>query len=460
MADYRIEKDSMGEVEVPADAYYGAQTQRAINNFVISKEPMPWEFLEALLHIKFCAAKANRELGLLQSEHMESICGAVNLLLKEKLMSQFPVSIFQTGSGTSTNMNVNEVIAGLTRKTGTPLSPNDHINLGQSSNDVIPTTIQIASAKLTVDKLIPSMQLLARDIRDFAENHNNVIKTGKTHLMDALPIRLADELEAWALQLDECNDRFSDMLKRLLHVPLGGTAVGSGVNCHPEFAEKVFKHLQARTGLTFQSSRSSFKAQSSLDTQVELSGHLKTGAIVLSKIANDLRWMNSGPLTGYNEIQLPPLQPGSSIMPAKINPVIPEAVLMAMAQVIGNDTTINLSGLGGSFQLNTMLPITGAKLIDSLHLLSNSSCSLGEKCIKGMKVVTSSLQKSLDHNPILVTSLNPLIGYNKAAELAKIAQREQRPILEVAKEYTDIDTKELQHLLDPSLLAGGGRQLS
>lgn len=460
MTEFRIEKDSMGEMQVEKNAYYGAQTQRAVKNFTISSDPMPWDFLSAVLQIKYCAAKANGELNLLSPDMVNAICTAIDQILSEKPLHQFPVPILQTGSGTSTNMNVNEVIAGIVRASDVEISPNDHVNLGQSSNDVIPTAIKIASAQITIDKLIPSFQLLAKDIRKLATNNKSVIKTGKTHLMDALPILLSDELEAWALQLDECNERFSEILKRLVQVPLGGTAVGSGINCHPDFAGIVFQHLHSRIGLSFQASTSSFKDQSSLDTLVEFSGNLKTGAVVLSKIANDLRWMNSGPLSGLNEVQLPPLQPGSSIMPAKINPIIPEAVLMAMAQVIGNDATISLAGLGGSFQLNTMLPVTAAKLIESVYLLSNSCLSLGEKCFHSLKIVTATLERSLSLNPILVTSLSPLIGYDKAAELGKIAQNEQRPILEVALEHTNIAPEHLQRLLNPAYLAQGNRKAS
>lgn len=457
MTEHRVEKDSMGEIKVPQDALYGAQTQRAISNFTISTEPMPWLLIESLLQLKYCAARANQELGLLTQKHGDLICNAVKQLLSERPKDQFPVPVYQTGSGTSTNMNVNEVIAGLIKKAGTSLSPNDHVNLGQSSNDVIPSTIHVATAISITDILIPSLGRLSSDIRDLAQENMEIVKTGRTHLMDALPIRLADELEAWAQQVDECIDRFAGGLTRLTSLPLGGTAVGSGVNCHPQFSQRVFHHLKIRTGITFKKNSSSFKGQSSLDTLVELSGHLKTGAIVTSKIANDLRWMNSGPLAGLNEIQLPPLQPGSSIMPAKINPVIPEAVLMAMAQVIGNDATLNIAGLGGSFQLNTMLPIAGAKLIESLHLISSSCLALGEKCIRGLTILTGKMEQSLSLNPILVTSLNPLIGYSKAAEIAKIAMREKRAVLEVAKEHTDITEEELKRLLNPSLLADGGK---
>lgn len=457
MTKYRIETDSMGDVEVPEDALYGAQTQRAVNNFTISQETVPWSMIDAILHIKYCAATVNKKLHLLSSDHARAICKAAAALLKEKPVEQFPVPILQTGSGTSTNMNVNEVIAIMAKQDDIVISPNDHVNLGQSSNDVIPTAMLISASRILVKKLLPALKDLSSAIRNFAQKNKAVIKTGRTHLMDALPVRLFDECEAWALQVDESHQRFLEVKNRLLRLPLGGTAVGSGVNCHPDFPADVFKLLSERIGLAYQASDSSFKGQSSLDTIVELSGHMKTCATVLSKIANDLRWMNSGPNAGLSEIQLPPLQPGSSIMPAKINPIIPEAVLMAMAQVIGNDTTITLAGTGGSFQLNTMLPIASAKTNESLELLAGSCESLGTKCFLGMRVLRENTEKPIARNPILVTSLNPLIGYEKSAQIGKIAQQEQRPILEVALEYTDIEKAELEKLLDPQLLANGGK---
>jgi fumarate hydratase, class II len=453
---YRIEKDSMGEVEVPDDALYGAQTERAVRNFTISSRPLPWQFIEAVLLIKSAAAAANAELGLLPTEAARHIVQAVDELLSRRPLNQFPVPVFQTGSGTSTNMNVNEVIAGLLRRKGIDLSANDHINLGQSSNDVIPAAIHLSAAVAVSSSLLPALTGLAGTIRTFASAHAGVIKTGRTHLMDALPIRLQAELEGWAVQLDECGDRLAAALPRLQRLPLGGTAVGSGVNCHPHFAEKVIARLSVATHLAFSQSLSLYKGLSSLDTVIELSGHLKAAAVALSKIANDLRWMNSGPLTGLGEIRLPALQPGSSIMPAKVNPVIPEAVCMATAQVIGNDLTISLAGLGGNFQLNTMLPVAAANLLESIELLAGSARSLGEKAIGKMTVNEGVYAAALAQNPILATSLNPLIGYLQAAKIAKIAQDEKRPILEVALEHTDIPREKLVDLLDPKKLADGG----
>jgi len=454
----RTERDSMGEIEVPLQALYGAQTERAIRNFTISRQPLPWSFIEALLQIKAAAAAANATLGLLTDNHARLIQEAVAELLTKKPHDQFPVSIYQTGSGTSSNMNVNEVIVGAVRKKGVELSANDHVNLGQSSNDVVPSALHLSAAVAVSRHVIPALHGLAKIIRDVGAAHADVIKTGRTHLMDALPIRFQEELEAWATQLDECIERLIDALPRLLRLPLGGTAVGSGVNCHPRFAALTIGQLNSTTGLIFCQAPSLYKGISSLDTIVELSGHLKTAAVALNKIASDLRWMNSGPLTGLGEIRLPSLQPGSSIMPAKVNPVIPEAVIMACAQILGNDTTINLAGMGGNFQLNTMLPIAAAKILESLELLGGSALSLGEKAIKEMIVNKDVFTRALSLNPILVTSLNPRIGYLRAAEIAKIAQQQGRPILAVALEETDIPREELEGLLDPKNLADNGRK--
>lgn len=452
---YRIEQDSMGEVQVPVTALYGAQTQRAVENFTISSQPLPWNFIEAILVIKAAAATANKELGIITATEAKLICDAVDELLLNKPIEQFPVSIFQTGSATSTNMNVNEVIVGLVQQKGVELSPNDHVNLSQSSNDVVPTAIQVSAVCAATRSLLPALKSLAAVIRQFGVQHSDVIKTARTHLMDALPIRLQAELEGWAVQLDECVERIEAALPRMSRLPLGGTAVGSGVNCHPDFSRKAIQHIGKTTHLTFTETPSRYKGISSLDTVVEFSGHLRTCAISLSKIANDLRWMNSGPLTGLGEIKLPALQPGSSIMPAKVNPVIPEAVCMAAAQVIGNDTTISLAGMGGNFQLNTMLPLTAANILHSMELLAGSARALGDKAIKDMTVNRQVFERALSINPILVTSLNPLIGYLKAAEIGKIAQQENRPIFDIALEQTDIPREELQRLLDPKNLADG-----
>ncbi len=450
---YRIETDSMGDVHVPSQALYGAQTQRAIENFTISDQTLPWCFIQAILLIKQSAAITNNEIGLLSDELSGAIIGSVAELLATKPVEEFPVSVFQTGSGTSTNMNVNEVICGVAKLKGIELSANDHVNLGQSSNDVIPTALHIAAAIETEEKLLPALKNLIDEILLFGDNNGDVIKTGRTHLMDALPIRLQAESEGWAAQISECCERLEDTLVRLRRLPLGGTAVGSGVNCHPDFPGKAIAAINEKTGIAFTTTESFYKGISSLDTIVEHSGTLKTTGIALSKIANDLRWMNSGPLAGLAEIKLPALQPGSSIMPAKVNPVIPEAVCMAVAQVIGNDATIHVAGLGGNFQLNTMLPVAASSILNSITLLTGSAYSLAEKAISEITVNREICQRSLSLNPILVTSLNPIIGYMKAAEIGKIAAAEKRPVIDVAKELTDIPHEELKQLLDPKNLA-------
>lgn len=457
MREKRVETDSMGEVMVPREALYGAQTQRAIDNFTITRQPMRWEFIESLLLIKLSACKTNFALGLLDQTISQEIENAIKLLLEKRSVEHFPVTVLQTGSGTSTNMNVNEVVANLAISLNNSLkvSPNDHVNLGQSSNDVIPATIHVANSLGAVHSLLPSIQTLVDTIRNVGAANSDVVKTGRTHLMDALPIKLQAELEAWACQLLECRERIESSLTRLARLPLGGTAIGSGVNSHPDFSQIAITQLNTLTGLTFTPAPSKYKNISCLDTVVEFSGHLKTLAISLSKIANDLRWMNSGPHSGLAEISLPALQPGSSIMPAKVNPVIPEAVCMAAAQVIGNDTTISLGALGGNFQLNTMLPIVADKTLESLELLTGSCDSLATQAIKEMKINRENIKQPLSLNPILVTALNPIIGYLRAAEIGKIAQKEKRSVLEVAMEKTDIPRKELEKLLDPTNLAEG-----
>ncbi len=455
---YRTETDSMGDIRVPSQALYGAQTQRAVENFTISQQTLPWSFIRAILFIKQAAARTNNELGLLPDALANAITDSITELLAGKPMEEFPVPVFQTGSGTSTNMNVNEVICGLARRRGVELSPNDHVNLGQSSNDVIPSALHLASVIETEGQLLPALKLLTGEILQFGRINRDVIKTGRTHLMDALPIRLQAELEGWAAQIEESCERLEDSLVRLRKLPLGGTAVGSGVNCHPAFPAKAVARLSKKTGAALSLAPSFYKGISCLDTIVEHSGVLKTTGIAISKIANDLRWMNSGPLAGLSEIRLPALQPGSSIMPAKVNPVIPEAVCMAVAQVIGNDTTIHVAGLGGNFQLNTMLPVAAANILSSIGLLSGSALALAEKTIPKIKVNREICSQSLALNPILVTSLNPIIGYNQAAKIGKIASKEQRPVIEVAKELTDIPHKELERLLDPKTLADWDKQ--
>lgn len=458
-SNYRIEKDSMGELQVPAHALYAAQTQRAVENFPVSGIPLPAAFIRAVALIKQSAAKVNLDLGLLDGVTGEAIIDAAQEIIDGVHLEHFPIDVFQTGSGTSTNMNANEVIATLaSRRCGQPVSPNDHVNMGQSSNDTIPTAIHVSAALATNEDLIPALEHLQATIAYKARALEEVVKTGRTHLMDAMPIRLSQELDGWAQQIGNGVERLRASLPRIYRLAQGGTAVGTGINAHPEFAARIAEALADATGLPFQPNASFFESLSSQDAAVELSGQLKTIAVSLMKIANDLRWMNSGPLAGLGEIELPALQPGSSIMPGKVNPVIPEATCMVAAQVIGNDATITLAGQSGIFQLNVMLPLVAYNLLQSIDLLANVTRLLADKAIAGFAVCEDNLHRALALNPILVTALNPIIGYAKAAEIAKNAYKTKRPVVEVAMELTDMDRGELERLLDPAKLTEGGIQ--
>ena len=454
---YRTEKDSMGELQVPADALYAAQTQRAIDNFPISGLTMPPTFIKTVALIKKTAAKANIALGELENATGHVIIDAAQAIIDGQHADQFPIDVFQTGSATSTNMNVNEVIATLaSRALGTAVSANDHVNCGQSSNDVIPTAIHVSAALGCHKALLPALAHLAESIENKAKSLENVTKTGRTHLMDAMPIRLSQELGGWALQIRNGIDRIQATLPRVYKLAQGGTAVGTGINAHPEFAVRFARLLSEETGLPFQPNASFFESLSCQDAIVELSGQLKAIAVSLMKISNDLRWMNSGPLAGLGEIELPGLQPGSSIMPGKVNPVIPEAVAMVAAQVIGNDTTITIAGQSGNFQLNVMLPIIAYNILQSIEILANVSRLLADQAIAGFAVREANLHLALAKNPILVTALNPIIGYAKAAEIAKAAYKQGRPIVDVATEMTDLPRAELEKLLEPVHLTQGG----
>ncbi len=455
---FRTVKDSMGELQVPEEALWGAQTQRAINNFPISGRSLPAPFVISLLLAKSAAARANSQLGMLETEVAEAIVAAVDqLLADDDLMTHFPVDVFQTGSGTSTNMNANEVIATLaSRSLGREVSANDHVNCGQSSNDIIPSTIHISAAVTLSDELIPALDHLQRVIREKATTVDGCIKTGRTHLMDAMPIRLSQSLGAWAEQIRSCRKNLDHQLTQLLRLAQGGTAVGTGINAHPEFAELFNHELSKLTGLPFQSGPDLFMLISSQDVAVQTSGSLKTLAVALMKIANDLRWMNSGPLAGLGEIELEALQPGSSIMPGKVNPVIPEATAMVAAQIIGNDTAITIGGQSGNFELNVMLPLIAFNLLGSIELATNASQLLADKAIATFTVNEANLQQALARNPILVTALNPIVGYMKAADIAKQAYQEKRPVLDVADERTNLSREELERLLDPAKLTQGG----
>ena len=459
MSEYRIEKDSMGELKVPKEALYGAQTQRAINNFPVSGQPMPRAFIQALLLAKQAAAKANANLGLIPDDMGRAIEQAVDDLLAENFMQHFPVDVFQTGSGTSSNMNANEVLAHLASNIyGDKVGANDHINYGQSSNDIIPSTIHISAALELNNKLMPALCYLEEKIREKAKQVEHFIKTGRTHLMDAMPVSLGQSLSAWADQIAQNVTHLTQLQPSIQSLAQGGTAVGTGINAAPEFAKAFNQALSEKTGITFTPAKNFFTHIGSQDIAVALSGQLKTTAISIMKIANDLRWMNSGPLAGLGEIELQALQPGSSIMPGKVNPVIPEAAAMAAAQVIGNDTTISIGGQSGNFELNVMLPVIGKNLLESIELLTNISHLLADKAIATFNVNESQLNNALAKNPILVTALNPIIGYLKAAEIAKLAYKEGRPIIDVAAENTDLSTEELKRLLDPAKLTLGGVQ--
>jgi fumarate hydratase class II len=455
-ASFRTERDSMGELQVPADALWGAQTQRAVENFPISGLTLPRAFIRAVALIKQAAAAANARLGLLDAAVASAIACAATEVAGGAHDAQFPIDVFQTGSGTSTNMNANEVIAHLAARAGVAVHPNDHVNMGQSSNDVIPTAIHVGAALLVAEQLLPSLQQLAGAIARKETEVAAVVKTGRTHLMDAMPLTLAQELSGWRTQIENGSARVRAVEPRLLCLAQGGTAVGTGINAHPQFGAAFCQELHRLSGIAFIPNRNYFESLSAQDTAVELSGQLKVIAVSLTKIANDLRWMNSGPLAGLAEIALPALQPGSSIMPGKVNPVIAEAAAMVAAQVIGNDTTITIAGQSGNFQLNVMLPVIAYNLLESIRLLANVSRLLGERAIAGFSVNRARLGEALERNPILVTALNPVIGYEKGAAIAKQAYAEGKPILEVATRMTDLPREQLERLLDPTELTRGG----
>ncbi len=457
MPDYRIETDSLGPVKVPADALYGAQTQRAVDNFPISGIPFSRTFIRALALLKLAAARANADLGLLPADMAAAIQDAAREVADGRWDAQFPIDIFQTGSGTSTNMNANEVIARLaSAKLGRPLHPNDHVNMGQSSNDVIPTAMHVAAWLQAEATLLPGLRHLQETIEDKQTEVDDVVKTGRTHLMDAMPVRMSQELSAWAAQVRQGLARIETALGDVSKLAIGGTAVGTGVNAHPQFGERVAAILADLTGLPFQKTDNHFQALSAPDALVSLSGQLKTVAASLMKIANDLRWMNSGPIAGLGEIALPAVQPGSSIMPGKINPVIAEAVTMVAAQVMGNDVTVTIAGQSGVFQLNVMLPLIAHNVLQSELILGNAARVLADKAIVGFTVNRERIAGLVDKNPILVTALNPIIGYEMGAKIAKRAYAQGRSIKEVAAEMTELSPDELNDLLNPAKLTAGG----
>ncbi len=450
----RLEQDSMGTVAIPVDAPWGAQTQRAIDNFHIAGRPLPAAFIESLAQVKAACAEVNRELGQLAPEQAEAIVAAADTITLGHRADAFPVDVYQTGSGTSTNMNMNEVISHLAAAAGTTVHPNDHVNRGQSSNDVIPTAIHVAAALALERDLRPALRHLIAVIAGRERELSDVVKTGRTHLMDAMPLRLDQELSGWRTQLELADARLTDTERRLCKLAIGATAVGTGINAPDGFGERVARRLAQRLELPFSRQANGFAALSSQDTAAELSGQLRALATAVLKIANDLRWMNSGPLAGIAEIQLPAWQPGSSIMPGKVNPVIPEAVMMACVQVTGLDAANSLAAQSGSFQLNVMLPLIADNLLAQIQLLTGAMCHLADKAVAGFTVNHGQLEQALSRNPILVTALNAEIGYEAGARIAKMAYASGRPVLDVAAEETGIDRQRLAEILDPARLTG------
>ena len=454
---FRIERDSMGEMAVPLNPLWAAQTQRALQNFPPSGLRMPLPIVHAMALIKAAAAIANAELGDLGPEHSSFIRAAALQVASGVHDDQFPLDLFQTGSGTSTNMNVNEVIATLaSRAAETRLDPNDHVNMSQSSNDVMPSAIHVAATLAVERELLPAMMHLADSMQVRAREFTDLAKTGRTHLMDAMPLTLGQEIGGWQSQTEMGIARLHDVLPRLRALAQGATAVGTGINAREGFANRLMHHLGKLTGTSFAAAANPFAALACQDTVMELSGHLKTLAASLTKICNDLRWMNSGPLAGLGEIRLPALQPGSSIMPGKVNPVVPESVLMMCAQIIGNDAAITLGGQSGNFELNVMLPLIAHNVLESIRLAGLGCSTLADRAIAGFVVDRAHVAGQLARNPVLVTALNPVIGYQRGAEIAKRAFREGRAVIDIALEQGVLPREDLERLLDPLHLTRGG----
>ena len=455
MKEYRIENDSMGELKVPSSSYYGAQTMRAIQNFPISDLKFQDSFIKALAQIKLSAAEANFKLDLLEEKHKNAIVSACEDIIEGKMNDQFILDIFQTGSGTSSNMNMNEVISNraielLNGEIGSkkPIHPNDHVNMGQSSNDVIPSAIHLSAISTITNNLLPNLEKLNKSLLKKSEKFMDVVKTGRTHLQDATPIRLGQEFLGYAGQIQRASSRISNSVNELSEIALGGTAVGTGVNTHPDFAKNVCEFLSKLIKINISETDNHFQAQSTLDTAVACSGNLKSLAVALMKISNDIRWLSSGPRSGLNEIELPAVQPGSSIMPGKINPVIPESVCQVAAQIIGNDTTISIAGQSGNFEINVMMPVVAYNLLQSIELASSSCENLVDQCIDGIKA-TENGPKMVTNGLAIVTTLVPHIGYDKSAYIAKQAQLENVTIKEIALKETDFSSQELDKILNP-----------
>jgi fumarate hydratase class II len=456
MDEYRIDKDSLGDVKIPKEAYWGAQTQRAIDNFPVSGIAFSSPFIRSMAIIKRACASVNRDMNLLDRRSADAIAKACDEIIDGRFADQFPLDIFQTGSGTSTNMNVNEVVATRANEILTgqkngkkPVHPNDHVNKGQSSNDVIPTAIHVTACVQVIESLLPALSALEDAIREKQNQYGTVVKTGRTHLMDAMPITVGQEMSAWATQVEHAAARIKNTLPSVSELALGGTAVGTGINSSKDFGSRVAAEISKLTNREFKEAANHFEAQSTQDAIVELSGQLKTYAASLLKISNDLRLMNSGPIAGIAEIRLPELQPGSSIMPGKINPVIPEAARMACVQVLGNDAIIGIANALGDFQLNTVLPLIAHAIIQSITLLAHVSQLLAEKTIKGLEIDAERMAELVDRNPIIATVLNPLIGYDKAAEVVKRAVKEMKTVQQVVVEMGYFTPEEASKILNP-----------
>jgi fumarate hydratase class II len=451
--DYRVEEDSMGEVRVPKEALYGAQTQRAVENFPVSELRFGRRFVRAIGTVKYAAAEANEELGLLDPDKADAIRRAAREVAEGEHDDEFPVDIFQTGSGTSTNMNANEVIANRAceivgaDKGSKEVHPNDHVNMGQSSNDVVPTSVHVASLTAVEDDLLPALRSLAGSLDEKADEFDDVVKTGRTHLQDATPVRLGQEFSGYAAQIEKGAERVERARPSLRELAIGGTAVGTGMNTHPEFPGLVAEKVSDETGVEFVEASNHFEAQAARDAVVETSGALKTVAASLMKIANDLRWLSSGPRTGFGEIDLPSVQPGSSIMPGKINPVIPESVCQVVAQVTGNDAAISVGGQAGNFELNVMKPVMAHNLLESIELIANVSDLLADRCVDGIEADRETCSEDAERSLSIVTALAPHVGYDDAADIAKQAMKEGRTVREVALEH-GLTEDELDEYLD------------
>ncbi|TIC86333.1 class II fumarate hydratase [Nocardioides sp. GY 10113] len=443
MSDFRIEHDSMGEVRVPAEALWRAQTQRAVENFPISGTPIEPALIHALGRVKAAAAVANTALGVLDEDRGAAILAAARSVAAGELDGHFPIDVFQTGSGTSSNMNANEVIASLCARAGVEVHPNDHVNASQSSNDTFPTAIHVAAATAVTDDLLPALDVLATSLESKAEEFAGLVKSGRTHLMDATPVMLGQEFGGYAATVRYAAERLDAVLPRVRELPLGGTAVGTGINTPAGFAEAAIAALGRDTGQPFTEARNHFEAQATRDSLVELSGVLRTIAVGLTKICNDLRWMGSGPTTGLAEIHLPDLQPGSSIMPGKVNPVLPEATLMVCLQVMGNDATVAAAGATGSFELNVAMPVIARNVLESVRLLSAAMRTLADRCVDGITADAARMRRYAESSPSVVTPLNRYLGYEAAAKIAKTALAEGATIRETVLAMGYVDRGEL-----------------